>query len=181
MAANVKWQLINVIPLKNADTRQTDSNKECRHSSKQIRHLPIQSQYIIGKQHQLKQHIQPQRHSSQYNPLTINRLHTLLDPHHTLPFQPHQTAPATIQRSNLALLLMQGQHINPKKKKKRRKKPRHIPTRSSLFLSFSHMEKNRQKGGARKQDSETNVAIYGNNKNSTLLPLSHQFLPHHIT
>ncbi|KAL6813593.1 hypothetical protein V8C40DRAFT_256529 [Trichoderma camerunense] len=39
--------------------------------TEQIQHLPIQSQYIIGKQHQLKQHIQPQRHSSQYNPLTI--------------------------------------------------------------------------------------------------------------
>lgn len=81
MSTKVKWQLINMITIKNADIHQYRSKTQ---------HLPIRSQYIIGKQHQLKQHIQPQRHSSQYNPLTITTYtpsSTSITRYH---FQPHQ-------------------------------------------------------------------------------------------
>ncbi|PKK49260.1 hypothetical protein CI102_7057 [Trichoderma harzianum] len=132
-----------MIPIKNADIHQN-----------RFQHLPIQSQYIIGKQHQLKHHIQPQRHSSQYNPLTINHLHTLFDLNHTLPFQPHQNHQQQSQRSNLAFLLMQGQHINPKERKKKKNHPAISPldpTSASSSPSPTWKEMTSKRGGP-KQD-----------------------------
>ncbi|KAL6821115.1 hypothetical protein J3E69DRAFT_48361 [Trichoderma sp. SZMC 28015] len=92
-------------------------------------------------------------------------LHTLFDLNHTLPLsaasKPHQQQS---QRSNLAFLLMQGQHINPKEKKGK-KNPAISPLDPASSSPSPTWKRNDKKEGPETRppiaiNSETNVAMH---------------------